>query len=234
VRFVYFEAFDQPWKTHLPIEPHWGLFRSDRSPKALAATLLQAARPTDPAPEESVFFVFQDADSPRNHFEPSGFMGDIGDVQLDETFQPDPHSGITSIKVTYSAKGTGPNTCNYSPPCRWAGVYWQEPQGNWGKNSALADRGFDLSRYSRLAFWAKAERSTEIEFKVGGISEQYGDSLKFPRAIKAKVETAWQEFHIDLEGADLKQIIGGFVWVTSWETNPGGITFYLDDIRFVR
>lgn len=35
VRFVYFEAYDQPWKDHLPIEPHWGLFRSssDRSPK---------------------------------------------------------------------------------------------------------------------------------------------------------------------------------------------------------
>ena len=33
VNFVYFEAFDQPWKTHAPVEPFWGLFRSDRSPK---------------------------------------------------------------------------------------------------------------------------------------------------------------------------------------------------------
>jgi exo-beta-1,3-glucanase (GH17 family) len=33
VRFFYFEAFDQPWKTSQPVEPHWGLFRSDRSPK---------------------------------------------------------------------------------------------------------------------------------------------------------------------------------------------------------
>lgn len=33
VHFVYFEGFDQLWKTHLPIEPHWGLFRSDRTPK---------------------------------------------------------------------------------------------------------------------------------------------------------------------------------------------------------
>jgi exo-beta-1,3-glucanase (GH17 family) len=32
-KFVYFEAFDQPWKSSLPIEPHWGLFRSDRTPK---------------------------------------------------------------------------------------------------------------------------------------------------------------------------------------------------------
>ena len=40
-RFVYFEAFDQPWKTHLPVEPHWGLFRSDRTPKLLAASPLK-------------------------------------------------------------------------------------------------------------------------------------------------------------------------------------------------
>lgn len=38
-RFVYFEAFDMTWKTHLPVEPHWGLFRSDRTPKLLAASL---------------------------------------------------------------------------------------------------------------------------------------------------------------------------------------------------
>lgn len=34
-RFAYFEAFDQPWKAHHPVEPHWGLFYSDRSPKKI-------------------------------------------------------------------------------------------------------------------------------------------------------------------------------------------------------
>lgn len=33
VKFFYFEAFDQPWKTSKPVEAYWGLFRSDRSPK---------------------------------------------------------------------------------------------------------------------------------------------------------------------------------------------------------
>lgn len=33
VKFVWFEGFDQPWKDHQPIEPYWGLFRSDRTPK---------------------------------------------------------------------------------------------------------------------------------------------------------------------------------------------------------
>lgn len=35
VKFVYFEAFDQPWKNSLPVEPHWGLFHSDRTPKQI-------------------------------------------------------------------------------------------------------------------------------------------------------------------------------------------------------
>jgi exo-beta-1,3-glucanase (GH17 family) len=33
VKFSYFEAFDQTWKDSQSIEPHWGLFHSDRSPK---------------------------------------------------------------------------------------------------------------------------------------------------------------------------------------------------------
>jgi exo-beta-1,3-glucanase (GH17 family) len=33
IPFVYFEAFDQYWKTDLSVEPHWGLFDSRRRPK---------------------------------------------------------------------------------------------------------------------------------------------------------------------------------------------------------
>jgi hypothetical protein len=39
VPFVYFEAFDQVWKQHLPIEPHWGLFTKDRLPKKAVAAI---------------------------------------------------------------------------------------------------------------------------------------------------------------------------------------------------
>jgi exo-beta-1,3-glucanase (GH17 family) len=33
VRFTYFEAFDQPWKDNLPVEPYWGLYTWERQPK---------------------------------------------------------------------------------------------------------------------------------------------------------------------------------------------------------
>jgi beta-glucosidase len=40
--FVYFEAFDQPWKNHEPVEPFWGLFDAHRKPKACAVRLMRA------------------------------------------------------------------------------------------------------------------------------------------------------------------------------------------------
>jgi len=223
VRFVYFEAFDQPWKNHLHIEPHWGLFTSDRKPKLLAEKLLSPAPP---------FYVYQDVDSPQNHFKPTGYMGDTGDIRIDEACERKPHSGQTCIRITYDAKGKGPSTVDYPPPAKWAGVYWQEPSNNWGKNANFSHRGFDLSSYRRLVFWARAEKDCRIEFKVGGIFAEHGDSLKYPRCKLAKLTTQWTEFEIDLRDADLSRIIGGFCWVATWERSPSGVTFYLDDVRF--
>jgi len=42
--FVYFEAFDQPWKTDPPIEAYWGLFKFDRTPKPYAAKRMKQNR----------------------------------------------------------------------------------------------------------------------------------------------------------------------------------------------
>ncbi len=234
VQFVYFEAFDQPWKTDLPVEPHWGIFRSDRTPKLLAAYLMKEMPPTPSPTSTTAFYIYQDADSLGNHFAPTGYMGDIGDIHLTETFEENPHSGRTSIRVIYDTKGKGPNECSYSPPCQWAGVYWQEPPNNWGKDQFWAKSGFDLSRYNRLLFWARADKPSTVTFEVGGISEPYGDSLIFPRSIDAQLTIDWKEFEIDLGGADLTHIIGGFAWVINQDMNPNGTTFYLDDIRFVK
>jgi exo-beta-1,3-glucanase (GH17 family) len=50
VQFVYFEAFDGPWKTGSAIEPHWGLFRADRTSK-LAARVIAGSEFIDLQPE---------------------------------------------------------------------------------------------------------------------------------------------------------------------------------------
>lgn len=256
VRFVYFEAFDQPWKTELPVEPHWGLFNADRTPKRLALRLMaERSTPdgaTEPPPAQTAatrtessapaaaataparppFYVYEDADSPGNHYKPTGYMGDTGDIHVNEAFRDNPHAGATCIRVVYEAKGKGPSQCPYGPPCKWAGVYWQNPPNNWGTEAFLKGKGFDLSGYDRLVFWARAEKACTVEFKVGGIAQPYGDSLTYPLSKIAELDKDWREFTLDLRGASLKHIIGGFCWTSNWDMSPGGATFYLDDIRF--
>lgn len=250
VKFVYFEAYDQPWKNQLPVEPHWGLFRSDRTPKLFARKLLKSHPPApspgtaEPTPvitsptsapatsSRPVFSVYTDAGAITNHFTPSGYMGDIGDINIDDAYTAVVHSGTTSIRVAYTAKGSGPNECSYSPPCKWAGAFWQEPPNNWGTDARWAHRGYNLSGYHRLLFWARADKPTSVDFQVGGIDNPYGDSLTDPKIISAELGPQWREYRIDLGNADLSRIIGGFAWVTNWDNNPNGCIFYLDDIRF--
>lgn len=182
-------------------------------------------------PDRPSFYVYQESGSGANHFSPGGWMGDVGDITIKDDWEENPKSGKTCIKIEYSAKGNKP-TCDYAGPCKWAGVYWQEPPENWGKKQEWKSAGYDLSAYHKLKFWARAEYPSVIEFKVGGISGPYGDSLRPPRSYTAHVTREWKEFTLDLTGADLRHVIGGFAWFASKETNPSGTTFYLDDIRF--
>ena len=57
--------------------------------------------------------------------------------------------------------------------------------------------------------------------------------MKFPKEKVVKLTQQWQEVEIDLAGADLSYIIGGFAWVADWNMVLNkSCTFYLDDIRF--
>ena len=232
VDFVYFEAFDQPWRTYLPIESHWGIFNSDRTPKLLGWQLMGKAPPTVEL-SDTAFYVYKDAGWLGNHFVPSGYIGDIGDIHINQVYTENPHSGSNAIEIVYAAAGAAPNNCDFSPPCKWSGVYWLEPAKNWGLDSIFEGKGFDLSEYSRLKLWARADRSCTIKFLVGGIDKPYGDSLKFPKEKVVELTQQWQEVEVDLAGADLSYIIGGFAWIADWNMVLNeSCTFYLDDIRF--
>lgn len=236
VGFVYFEAFDQPWKTHLPIEPHWGLFNANRSPKLFIKRKMDRQQAMEEsnkiANAASFLYIFKDANYPDNHFTPTGYMGDCGDIQLTEVHDNNVYSGSTCIKVTYTARGDLPYKCDYPGPCNWAGVYWQHPPNNWGREAIMRDKGLDLNAFKKIVFWARAEQNCMIEFKVGGIVGPFGDSQSFPASRSFNLSTEWQRFEINLEAADLSHSIGGFCWVTNKNMNRSGITFYLDEIRF--
>ncbi len=173
----------------------------------------------------SVFNVYTDKNAAGNHYIPSGFMGDYGDVRVNDQSTVQPHSGTTCVEFIYTAKkaqGKG-----------WAGVYWQNPPNNWGEKKG----GFDLTGMTKLTFWARGAKGGEVidKFKVGGLG--VSPKATYPDTTTVEIgpiqlTDKWQQYTINLAGKDLSYISGGFAWVTSADLNPEGITFYLDDIKF--
>lgn len=163
------------------------------------------------------FYVYSDRDSALNHFIPSGWMGDYGDLSFDDT-AANPHSGKSCIKITYTA--------NKSQGQGWAGIYWQEPANNWGD---IPNAGYNLTGARKVTFWARGENGGEFVdvFKAGGITGPYGDSDSASLG-SVVLTNDWKKYTIDLTGKNLSHIIGGF----SFAFAPPAKTFYLDDIRY--
>jgi hypothetical protein len=172
-------------------------------------------------PEKMPFYVYGDRGSVNNHYIPSGWMGDYGDMKLDTASSEDPYLGSTCIKIIYSGACT--------QGARWAGIFWQNPPNNWGDKEG----GFDLSKATKVTFWARGAQGSERieEFKIGGIMGEYADSdtAGIGPVILPK---EWKQYTIDLKGKDLSYISGGFCWATNVDVNPNGATFYLDEIKY--
>ena len=165
------------------------------------------------------FYVYEDFMSPNKHYAPSGWMGDVANLELDQSYSQEFHDGKSCIKMRYNAEGLK----------QWAGIYWQHPVNNWGDKKG----GYNLTGATKLTFWAKGLNGYEVisEVKIGGISGAFSDSdvawLK-----KIKLTGSWKKYTIDLSNSDLSSISGGFCIVFSKKDNPKGCTVLLDDIRY--
>jgi len=128
----------------------------------------------------------------------------------------------TCIRIDYSAARTQGRG--------WAGIYWQFPDRNWGD---MPD-GRRLTGAGRLTFWARGGNGGEkSEFKVGGITGKYPDSIPIPISTGVMIlSDKWERYAIDLKDQDLSHVIGGFCWVTSKTDNPNGCTIYLEDMTY--
>lgn len=171
--------------------------------------------------QDMPFYIYGDRNSLGNHFIPSGWMGDYGDIEYDGASQDNPYSGNTCIKIVYCS-------CAYQG-ARWAGIYWQHPANNWG----TIDAGYNLSKATKLTFWARGAKGGERieEFKVGGISGEFKDSDTVGIG-PIVFNKEWTQYTINLTGKDMSHIIGGFCWVANMDMNPEKFTFYLDEIKF--
>jgi hypothetical protein len=179
-------------------------------------TYAQEAKP----PVELPFVVYKEQ-GPGNHYIPSGRMGDTSDIRMTYASFDNPYEGETSIKVIYSA--------NMLQGAGWAGIFWQNPANNWATEP---DAGYNLTGATRLTLWARGEKGGEIvEFKMGGIIGEYGDSDSASTG-PVQLTTDWTQYSIDLSGLDLSYIIGGFCFSISAVENSDGAVFYLDDIVY--
>ena len=205
------------WTTTADLNPQGATFYIDDIRFQADPTMKPAIR----IQEEMPFYVYQEKASMKNHFIPSGWIGDSGDIKLDTGSTEMPYLGDTCIKISYSGKGTQGS--------RWAGIYWQQPANNWGTQ----DAGFNLSKATKLTFWARGAKGGERieEFKIGEIKGVYSDSGD-AGIYNIILNKEWTQYTIDLKGKDLSYIIGGFCWATNADVNPEGATFYLDEIKY--
>ena len=168
------------------------------------------------------FYIYKDAFNRLNHYAPTGWMGDYGDIKINQKFSKFKYKGTHCMKVSYSARrkqGAG-----------WGGIYWQNPPNNWGTQKG----GYDLRGATKVIFFARGHKGREtIEFKVGGITGQYSDSSSATSGI-IELKARWKRYVISLQSMDLSYIGGGFCVVFAAHANPEGAVFYLDEIRYER
>jgi len=205
------------WTTTADLNPDGATFYIDDIKFEIDTSMKPEGKKTENVP----FYVYADRSSVSNHFIPSGWMGDYGDVKYEGASKEDPYLGDTCVKVTYTAKGT--------QGARWAGVYWLNPANNWGS----MDAGYDLSKAAKLTFWARGAKGGERieEFKMGGIMGEFSDSDSASIG-PVILNKDWTQYTIDLKGKDLSFVIGGFCWATNADNNPDGAIFYLDEIKY--
>ena len=170
------------------------------------------------------FIIYKNAGYIHNHYSPSGWMGDCGDLSLIDGWKKRPKSKPSCIKITYSSEKV-----QYQG---WAGIYWQNPTFNWGYYKDLYS-GYDLSKAKKLFFWACGKKGGEVVgFKMGGITGDYPDSTIGNPTKWITLKKYWQLYEIDLSVLNLTYIIGGFCVLFSSGTSPDGCVIYLDDIYY--
>lgn len=186
------------------------------------------------------FYIYAERGSRLNHYIPSGWMGDYGDLKMNQGWLKNA-SSKDSKKSAKPGKPEeikpGEDTCiqvKYTAERKqgagWAGIYWQHPANNWGDKRG----GFDLSAYSKMTFMVRGELGSEVidKFFIGGITGQTEEGDSDEASVSpVNLTKEWKKYEISLKGLDMSHIIGGFGFAANADANPNGFTLYLDDIR---
>lgn len=158
-------------------------------------------------------YVVYDEAGQNVDFAPSGWMGGTDVMKMDLECTQNPQNGKTCIE------------CSYQNAAGWGGVVWQHPSGDWGEQPG----GKNFSGASKLTFWARGSQGGEkVKFGFGllGRDKPFWDTTK--KESEIRLSDQWQQYSIDLTGANLSRIKSPFLWVVAAEGKP--VLFYLDSI----
>ena len=160
--------------------------------------------------------IYNEQGSPKNHYIPSGWMGNTKAIKMDEGCRILPHNGATCLRF------------EYQDTSGWCGVVWQDPPDDWGDKFG----GWNLTGAKRLTFWARGEKGGEqinSEFGLLGKDKLHNDSAS-GSLDGVKLTKDWKQYSIDLAGKDLSRIKTGFCWKLKAQDEP--LIFYMDEIQF--
>ncbi len=184
------------------------------------------------------FPVYDDVSSGGNHFFAWAKIPDQNAaVEIDGSSTESPHSGATAIRAElHDTTGTNFGGYYFLNGLLPAGA--TAPIPNFGTQG---DAGIDLSGATALTFWARGQRGGEkVSFLMGGVGRNpdtgqptspFPDSTPVVRQL-VTLTAQWQQYSLDLRGLDLHYVLGGFGWVATAGDNPGGATFFVDDISY--
>lgn len=168
-----------------------------------------------------------------DHYAPTGYMGDgtvIGLVtQINDAcpsrapLSSELRDGGDCYKVTYT------------PQSSWAGIYWQYPANNWGKEPGRVI----LAGAKRLTVWARGQNGGEkLELHAGGLQSDNPAEFPYHDTLDASTEvtltTDWQQFTVNFGPKTYDRVLGAFAWIARATPQQTGTTivFYLDGIAW--
>jgi hypothetical protein len=160
-------------------------------------------------------------------YDPSGFMGDIGDIAS-------VNKSSKGVQFTYQVAGRGPHEWDFKyvdgalnpNPAKFAGVMYL--CCGWGDRP-----GFDLRDFRRAITWEARSLSgtVNVEFVIGGVVFVWDNEKKSkikppcPDTLRRKplgihtLDEMWQSFEVSLQDIpeeEFVNVIGGFAWVITW------------------
>ena len=146
-------------------------------------------------------------------------MGNADSVAMKLDCKDNPFNGASCIRAEYKSTSA------------WGGVLWQSPAEDW---DGKLPGGANLSGATALEFRVRGAKGGEkVNFVFGVLdgAQPFRDTAK-GELNDVILTKEWKKLTMPLRGLDLRRIKTGFGWSLAGQAAP--VTFYLDDIRYIK